>query len=440
MKTIPVLNVNKKILEKNAVNGFLQNSVTIPIVQEDNTTYECIVQKGDIVKEGQLVAVPKASSNQYGAKLHSSVPGVVEDIVDIPCPNGKIESAIKIKVSGEFSYLGKNHKLDDYNLFSPEHIFQKILDSGIINTFEPNFPHSLAFDLAMKKNEKEKLLVVRLYDNDPHCITSELITHWFLSDVLQGSLILAKALDASGIVFATGNTIDVSEFEQGKMPLCVVQTDNSKYPFGFKNNIIADVKKTTQAKPFSDISASSLFTDACTVLEVFNAISTGIPSIEKYVYVDGEDLTVSGLIKTKIGTPLSYLAKQCGKVKDNVETIVVNGTMLGSATNYFAAPVTKYVKSITLLSKGEFNHKKIKSCIRCGQCRYICPVKICPDMIYRLVNSNVRLSDEYVKSSVLCYDCAMCNAICPSQLPLNQSVKFMRAQMTINQKNVKLTD
>ncbi|MBQ9630954.1 MAG: hypothetical protein IJR49_05155 [Treponema sp.] len=429
MKTIPILTVNKNLLQKNAVNGFIQSHVTIPLVQEKNACLECIVRVGDTVQEGQVIALPtNNSSNNYEANVHASVPGIVEDIVSINCPNGKKEDAVRIKLSGSFSFLGKEQKVQDWNFFSPNYLLQKFSEAGIINTFEANNALSLAAEIGQKQHDKNRLLVVRLYDNDAYCVTSELLTHWFFDNVIEGSLICAKALDAQGIVFVAGKKIDISSVSDKKLPVCLVQTDNTRYPFGFKQNIISEVRRTTKELPFSEISENSLYTDSSTMLEVYTAMVKGLPCIEKYVYVDGDCLPVSGLIKTRIGTTIEYIASQCGTFKMPAETVVINGMMNGKATTLYDTPITKYVKSLTFLSKSNIRGQKQSLCTRCGQCRYVCPCHICPDVIYRAVGSNIKVEDEYIKSSVLCYDCAMCNAVCPSHLPINQAIKLVKSQ------------
>jgi len=116
MKMIPAIYTSEGNLVKGAVNGFLQPVVTIPLSHETHTPSVCLVRQGDRVREGDIIAVPASNaSSRYGAKLHASVPGIVEDIVSCISPNGREEDAVKIRLSGRFSYLGKKRFSENWS-------------------------------------------------------------------------------------------------------------------------------------------------------------------------------------------------------------------------------------------------------------------------------------------------------------------------------------
>ena len=85
-------------------NAFLPRSVNIPLCEEYNTVCKTLVKPGDLVTEGQLIATAVSKTK---APIHSSLPGIVENIVNCQCPNGKTEKAIQISLKGSFTYLGK---------------------------------------------------------------------------------------------------------------------------------------------------------------------------------------------------------------------------------------------------------------------------------------------------------------------------------------------
>ncbi|HAH62217.1 MAG TPA: hypothetical protein DCL73_09000, partial [Treponema sp.] len=117
MKIIPVVYADKRRLLKDAVNAFLPRVVTVPLSQE--TGYRCssLVKKGDTVREGQIIAVPRTDSlSGNPAKIHSPVPGVVEDIVLCTCPDGRQGEAVKIRLAGSFTYLGKKKITVDWTI------------------------------------------------------------------------------------------------------------------------------------------------------------------------------------------------------------------------------------------------------------------------------------------------------------------------------------
>jgi Na+-translocating ferredoxin:NAD+ oxidoreductase subunit C len=98
MKIVPIVYTEKRKFFKDAVNAFLPRIVTIPLTQE--TGYRCssLVKKGDIVREGQIIAIPHTElQSENPAKIHSPVPGVVEDIVLCTGPDGRQGEAVRIR-------------------------------------------------------------------------------------------------------------------------------------------------------------------------------------------------------------------------------------------------------------------------------------------------------------------------------------------------------
>ncbi|WP_455160924.1 4Fe-4S dicluster domain-containing protein, partial [Treponema lecithinolyticum] len=85
-------------------------------------------------------------------------------------------------------------------------------------------------------------------------------------------------------------------------------------------------------------------------------------------------------------------------------------------------PVTKYLKTLTLLSSDSIPDLRTTQCINCGFCRSVCPMGIQPDRIFDHRINNTVLPDEILLSAYLCDNCALCNAACPARLPLHQTV------------------
>ncbi|MBQ9494255.1 MAG: 4Fe-4S dicluster domain-containing protein [Treponema sp.] len=428
MRIIPAIYTGSGQLVKTAVNGFLQRTVTIPLSQEDGSRCTCLVNRGDVVSEGQVIAEP--ASEKYGAKIHASVPGIVEDIVSCTCPDGTQEDAVKIRLSGAFSFLGKKLRAEDWQTFPPRIIVQKIADAGIVNTFKTAAPVSLAMQLDSVKTRGNRLLVVRLYDDDPWRMTDSILSSAFADDVRTGALITARAFDADGIVFACDAKSPVPEKDETiRLPLCFVQIDIAQYPSGFKEEIMLAVKEAAKEAPFIDISEESIFTDATTMLSVCNAVKYGVPAIEQYVYVSGECIPAIAFIKVRTGTTMEYLAMQCGGFEKTPAAVVVNGFMLGSAVGNLDTPITKYVKSISFISRSHVPHQRQLPCMRCGCCRVVCPRNLSPDILYRSAAGGAKTSKAYVRSSLLCIDCGLCNSVCPSRLPICQAVKLLQKEV-----------
>jgi Na+-translocating ferredoxin:NAD+ oxidoreductase subunit C len=76
----------------------LPETVTIPLSQHLGVPANPVVQKGDSVKAGQLIAKGEAF---ISAHIHSSVSGTVQKIDDVVDTSGYRKKAIVIKVEGD---------------------------------------------------------------------------------------------------------------------------------------------------------------------------------------------------------------------------------------------------------------------------------------------------------------------------------------------------
>ena len=75
-------------------NSFISKEFIIPLEQEYATDYKNIVQKDDIVQEGQIIAISTGNSKSKRTSdestfIHSPVPGKVLDILPVYTSSGK---------------------------------------------------------------------------------------------------------------------------------------------------------------------------------------------------------------------------------------------------------------------------------------------------------------------------------------------------------------
>ena len=430
MKIIPVVYADKRRLLKDAVNAFLPRVVTVPLSQE--TGYRCssLVKKGDTVREGQIIAVPRTDSlSGNPAKIHSPVPGVVEDIVLCTCPDGRQGEAVKIRLAGSFTYLGKKKIPGDGTILPPATIIQQLSDRGVVNTFNTTEPVSLAMEIGAARKRKPRLLVVRLYDDDPTRVTDSLLSSAFPDEIYTGALITARAAEAGGIVFMIDSESPVPAVGGDEsIPIRFVKINIKEYPAGFRKEIKKAVGKSAKDYPLSDISDDDLYTDASTMYEVCSVIKDSIPVIDKYIYISGECIPASGMLKVRIGSTVRFLAQQCGGFTVPPAAVIINGLISGWSAGSLDTPITKYVKSVSFLPASKVPDQRQSVCVRCGMCRSVCPRNLTPDILYRHAAGGTEAGEAYVRSAQLCSGCGLCSFVCPSRLPVSQAVKMLKLQ------------
>lgn len=409
-----------------AVRSFLPPSVVVPFSYSRERDYACMVRAGDRVVEGQVVAVSRLP---MGADIHSPVPGIVEKVVQCPLPNGCMGKALSIKLGGAFSYLGKKPVYADWSSFSGDALLAIFKKKGVVNTFHGHKP--LAETISRCKAGRDRFLVVRLFDEDPSRMTDSFIASQCTSELVVGVHIVARALNASGILFAVGKKSDVSLPPElfSDPSVMMVQCDTARYPAGFRQNLVAQIKKqcvSGKDSPFSAIGNASVFIDPETALSAYEAVVTGVPVVERYVHVTGSCLNAAAMFKVRIGTTIESLVQQCGGLKKRPAKIIINGMITGSAVSSLETPVTRHVKSVAFVPAGELNDQRLAPCVRCGKCRAICPEGLFPDLMFRQRADGMALGEDFVRTASLCSDCCLCNSVCPSRLPLCQTIALLR--------------
>ncbi|BDC93456.1 4Fe-4S dicluster domain-containing protein [Treponema bryantii] len=409
--------------------AFLPKVVTIPLSQESESCYTSIVKPGDTVKEGDVIAQTEISKG-WTSSLHSSVPGKVLSTQACFSPNGRQEFAINIKFGGAFSYLGKTHQEMKPEDYSQSDISKKLIKNGVVNTFKTEVPENLGVQIEKINEKKEQHnLVVRLFDEDPYRITDSLISKFYFDEIVKGARIVAKAINAKGIVFAIDHKSDSKDWAKNPDYKDIYQLEMKiqRYPCGTPREIVsAFVRGPLNRLCNFTLTKADLFTDSSTMYEVYKAAALSIPCVDRLVHFSGNCLNASCMLDVKLGTKLRDLIPQIGGFIKEPAHIIINGMLCGTSVKSLDIPITKYVKSVEFLSKKKNSDEQIYSCINCGNCRFACPVKLSPDILYNHTINFKLLKETYAASSLACIECGLCNTVCPARLPLCQTIKVLK--------------
>ncbi len=434
MKKINNFVHTEKIPFTQAVRSYIPTVVTVPFCQTKGKDFISIVKVGEQVKEGQPIAIAVDSNNkELEAQSHSPVPGEVISIEQCSLPDGCVGLSAKIRLGGEFSFLGKQIEKTDWKILTDEEIITAFDEKGIFNTFN----HSVLLSKQIKEcNLKEnRFLVVRLFDEDPSRCTDSFVAEKYTAKVVEGSLIIAAVMHAQGIVFVKpkGSLISI-DTESIDIPYSIVEADTTIYPQGFLQNLVHTIKKfcknskNSLNKEFTKINHKSIFIDPETALSVYQGIVYSEPVMERYVHVTGNALKASGMFNVRIGSTISALARQCGGIKKFPSKIIINGMIIGNAISTMEAPVTKDVKSVAFVTASDLDDQTLSQCVRCGMCREVCPEKIYPDLLFRHKIGGKPVGPDFLKTCRLCSGCSLCNCVCPSRLPLSQTIEMLKEE------------
>ena len=417
---------------KTSQKAFLPKVVNIPLSQESDSFYKCTVKPGDIVKEGDVIAQTEIAEG-WTSSLHSSIPGKVISTEACFSPNGRQEFAVKIQFGGALSYLGKIQQEKTPLDFKSDEIASLLIKNGVVNTFKTAIPENLGVQINQINTQSDTHnLVVRLFDEDPYRITDSLVAKFYFEEIVKGARIIAKAINAKGIVFAIDHKAEDKSWATNPEYKDIYQLEMKiqRYPCGTPREIVSAFTRGPLNKICNfQLTKIDLFTDASTVYEVYKAAALGIPCVDRLVHFSGNCLNASCMLDVKLGTNLRDIIPQIGGFTKEPAHIIINGMLCGTSVKSLDIPITKYVKSVEFLSKKKNSDEQIYSCVNCGNCRFVCPIKLSPDILYNHTVNFKLLKEMYAASSLACIECGLCNTVCPARLPLCQTIKVLKNKL-----------
>ena len=147
----------------------LPEQVIIPLGQHIGAPATPIVQKGDTVKTGQLIA---QANGFVSANIHSSVSGTVVAVDKIIDAAGLSKPAITIKVEGDdwISEIDRSDKIEHNLTFTKEEIIKAIATAGIVGMGGATFPTQVK--LSPPPGNKAEFLIINGVECEPY-LTSD---------------------------------------------------------------------------------------------------------------------------------------------------------------------------------------------------------------------------------------------------------------------------
>ncbi len=407
----------------------LPKSVFIPVSQHIGAPAVPVVNKGDDVKVGQLIA---KSSSFVSTNIHSSVSGKVKRVDFLADSSGYPKQGIFIDVVGDEWMENIDRSLELKTEFEDDSaaIIQKIQDAGIVGLGGATFPTHVK--LVPPKGMKADVLIINGVECEPYLTSDHRLMLEKTDEILVGTRILMKALRVEkAVIGIENNKPDAIELITRKskeykgisvIPLKV------KYPQGGEKQLIKAVTGREVPSGGLPVAVGAVVNNVGTAFAVYEAVQKNKPLFERVVTVTGKHVAKPSNFLVRIGTPSTELIEAAGGLNENTGKIISGGPMMGRAVASLDVPVTKGSSGILLLGGEEARRSEINTCIRCSRCVGACPMGLEPYLL--MTFSEKKIYDRAEENKIMdCMECGSCSYICPSNRPLLDYIRYGKGKV-----------
>jgi len=399
------------------------DKVYIPVSQHLGAPSKILVNKGDKVKVGQLIA---EKDGFISSNVHSSVSGTVEKIDLITDASGFKRNAVIIQVEGDewIDNIDRSNDIKKEISLSPEEIINKITQAGIVGMGGATFPSHVKL---MANNKKIDCLIINGVECEPYLTADHNLMLEKSEEIVIGIEIIKKALkiDKAFIGIEANKPdaiIKLSSIAQ-KFQGITVQPLKIKYPQGGEKQLIKAITKKEVPSGGLPIDIGIVVFNVGTTFAIYEAVQKNKPLIERVITVTGKYLSNPGDFWVRIGTPVIKLIEAAGGIPENTGKIIFGGPMMGKAIAGTDVPVIKGSSGVLLLEEKETRRKEILNCIRCAKCVSVCPMGLEPYLLMSLIQKE--MYEKSQNNGILdCMECGCCSYTCPANRPLLDYIRL----------------
>ncbi|MBE9483744.1 MAG: electron transport complex subunit RsxC, partial [Bacteroidetes bacterium] len=396
----------------------------IPLNQNLGAPGVAQIQKGDVIKVGQLLAKGEAfiSSN-----VHSPVSGKVLKIDNVMDPSGYRRPAVVVNVDGDewVDGIDRTDTLVKEIKLSQKEIVEKIHQLGIVGLGGATFPSHVK--LMVPEGKIADVLIINGVECEPYLTADHRLMIEKGDEILVGTTILMKGLGVERAIIGIENNKpdaikNMTELA-GKYKGIEVCPLKVKYPQGGEKQLIKATIKREVPSGKLPIEVGAVVNNVGTAFAVYEAVQKNKPLIERVVTITGKSVAKPGNFMVRIGTPIRELIEKAGGLPEDSGKMIGGGPMMGKALLSMDTPVVKGSSGILILRESESKRVDVKNCIRCARCVSVCPMGLEAVLLAQL--AEMEMWEESEQENVMdCIECGSCHYTCPSGRPLLDYIRL----------------
>ena len=405
----------------------LPQKAIIPLIQHIGAPAQPVIQIGDKVRVGQLLA---KAGGFVSAPIHSPFSGTITKIDATVDAWGLRVPAIFMDVEDDLWVDGidRTDKLVREGLLDPKEIIDRITAAGIVGLGGACFPTHVK--LLPPPGKKAEVLIVNGVECEPYLTCDHQLMLERSEEIIIGIQLLMRALGIQraiiGIEKNKPDAIAVMQKLASRTLGVSVKALNLKYPQGGEKQLIDACIGRQVPSGALPIEVGAVVDNVATVFAVYEAVLKRKPLISRVITITGKSMGKPGNYRVRFGTPLSDVVALAGGVPENTGKIIGGGPMMGRAMNNLDMPANKRISGLLFMPEEEARRIEPENCIRCAKCVGSCPMGLEPYLLAR--QAEMQLWDEMEDHNIMdCIECGCCTFTCPSHRPLLDYVRLGKA-------------
>lgn len=428
MKTFPIGGIHPP--ENKLTSGIpieylpLPLSVSIPVSQHIGVPATVIVNKGDYVKTGQVIA---EGQGFVTSNVHSSVSGKINKIDSVIDSTGYKQTAVFIDVEGDewIDTIDRSPEIITEIKLSSEEIIKRCLESGIVGLGGATFPSHVK--LTIPAGKRCDILIVNGVECEPYLTSDHRLMLERGEEILIGVSILMKALNVNSAIIGIENNKEDAVEHLTKLSSdfegITVSPLKVKYPQGAEKQLIKALIDREVPSGHLPIDVNTVVHNVGTAFAVYEAIQKNKPLFERVVTITGKSVKKPGNFFVRTGTPVINLIEAAGGMPEDTGKIVSGGPLMGKSLYSADVPVVKGTSGIILFPRQDSERMEVKPCIRCAKCVAACALNLEPFLL--MILSEKGFFERAEKERITdCMECGSCSYICPSGRPLLDYIRL----------------
>lgn len=413
------IKMDDKIKVKKEMLEFIKpQKIYIPLENKSGIKYKKLVNVGDYVFKGQVVAM----NESIDFPIHSSVSGYVVENESNELNTGKKVECIAIENDFKEKYQEKLGSIKEISNYSKEEFIELLKTSEITGLGGSDFPTFLKYNTDSKIN----YLLVNGVECEPYISCDKVVMSKYMEKILEAvdAILEIMKIKKAYIVVKSSNIESQKVINKyiNTYPNIKLALMPDMYPAGWERNVVEVVLHKKYDK--YPVEVGAIVSNVSTIYAIYEMLKYNTPLTERIITITGTGIRKPSNIKVKIGTKLSEIIENIEGYKDIKKPIfIAGGPMMGSSLPNDNLIVTKDLNCVLVIDDIELTNYP---CIKCGKCTNVCPVHLLPVMIMNNIGNEKKLKELMPQK---CIECGLCSYICPSKIEVREYVRIAKGRV-----------